>query len=121
MKKGSLDNTSNTTSLPASQDPVSWYKRYKWVLAWCAFHLCAVLLSYKEVRFFNTAGEPRTDKFWPFVKFTYPYFLPDDNTTYFKFNGFFTQYDWTECCFYIGTVLFAIVLIHVYRKSEQEG
>ena len=107
---------------PASADTSSEFtariKRYRWVIAWCICNLLALLLSYNEIRFFNTAGEPKTDKFWPFVKFTYPYFLPDDNTTYFKFNGFVTQYDWTEFCFYTGSVLFFIVLRHVYRKSE---
>ncbi|HTL06868.1 MAG TPA: hypothetical protein VL307_01380 [Chitinophagaceae bacterium] len=109
------------TSQPAATAPLSLVeraKKYRLVIAWCLLHLCALFLSYKEVKFFNSAGEPRTDKFWPFVKFTYPYFLPDDNATYFKFNGFFTQYDWTECCFYTGSVIFFIILMHVYRKSQ---
>jgi hypothetical protein len=93
-------------------------KRYRLVIAWCVLHICALFLSYNEVRFFNNAGEPKLDKFWPFVKFTSPYFLPDDNTTYLRFNGFFTQYDWTEFSFYVGGALFLILLVHVYRKSE---
>ncbi|MEP6749902.1 MAG: hypothetical protein ABJB86_19345 [Bacteroidota bacterium] len=120
MKKSSFPgsvNTSITTDTAQSSLTVR-VKRYRWAIAWCIFHLCALFLSYNEVRFFNATGEPKTEKFWPFVKFTYPYFLPDDNTTYFKFNGFFTQYDWTEFSFYVGGVLFFIVLMHVYKKSE---
>jgi hypothetical protein len=112
----------NRQAPPAAQADASFWgtmlRRYRWVIAWCLLHACALVLSYKEVRFFNTAGEPKTERFWPFVKFTYPYFLPDDNTTYFKFNGFFTQYDWTEFSFYTGTVIFFIILVYVYRKSE---
>jgi hypothetical protein len=92
-------------------------RRYRWVIIWCIFHLCALFLSYSEIKVFNDTGEPKTEKFWPFVKFTYPYFIPDSNRTYVRFNGFFTQYDWTEFSFYVGSVLFFIVLMHVYRKS----
>ncbi|MBS1565817.1 MAG: hypothetical protein JST39_15625, partial [Bacteroidetes bacterium] len=38
--------------------------------------------------------------------------------TQIKFNGFFTQYDWTEFSFYAGTALFLVVLIYVYRKES---
>ncbi len=118
MKKSGFPGSANSS---ATDQPVSFaaqVKRYRWVIAWCFFHICALLLSYNEIRFFNATGEPKTDKFWPFVKFTYPYFLPNDNTTYIKFNGFFTQYDWTEFSFYVGGLLFFILLVHVYRKSE---
>ena len=93
-------------------------KRYRWVIGWALFHVIALILSYSEIKIFNDTGAPKTDKFWPFVKFTYPYFIPDDNTTYVRFNGFFTQYDWTEFSFYVGSVLFFIVLIQVYKKSS---
>jgi GYF domain 2 len=93
-------------------------KQYRWAIAWFAFHLCALFLSYNEVKFFNSAGAPKPDKFWPFVKFTLPYFIPDDNATHVKFNGLFTQYDWTEFCFYVGIVVFFLVLVQVYKKSE---
>jgi len=115
MKKNGSPGSASAVSAPSLAAGV---KRYRWVIIWCGFHLCALVLSYNEIRFFNSTGEPRTDRFWPFVKFTYPYFLPDDNATYFKFNGFFTQYDWTEFSFYTGTVIFFILLIHVYKKSE---
>jgi len=93
-------------------------RQYRWAIAWFVFHLCALFLSYNEVKFFNTAGAPKPDKFWPFVKFTLPYFIPDDNTTHVRFNGLFTQYDWTEFCFYVGIVVFFLVLVHVYKKSS---
>ena len=121
MKKSSLPGSinKNVSTEPAPLSFSTHLKRYRWAVGWCLFHLCALLLSYNEVRFFNSAGEPKTEKFWPFVKFTYPYFLPNDNTTYVKFNGFFTQYDWTEFSFYVGVVLFLIVVAYVYKKSEQ--
>src|SRR5258705_7995333 len=81
MKKNSF---SGLASADASSSFVVRVKRYRWAIIWCTFHLCALFLSYNEIRFFNATGEPKTDRFWPFVKFTYPYFLPDDNTTYFK-------------------------------------
>ncbi len=120
MKKSGSSGSARASSAtdPGASPFIVQVKRYRWAISWCLFHLCALFLSYHEVRFFNSTGEPKTDKFWPFVKFTYPYFLPDDNTTYVKFNGFFTQYDWTEFSFYVGGLLFIILLVHVYRKSE---
>ena len=115
MKKNNIPGSANAGDSSSFADGI---KRYRWVIVWCLFNLCALILSYKEVKFFNNTGEPRTDRFWPFVKFTYPYFLPDDNATYFTFNGFFTQYDWTEFSFYTGVVLLFILLRFVYRKSE---
>jgi hypothetical protein len=114
------NNFQGTTTATAAENPAPFRilaKRYRWAIAWCGFHLCALFLSYGETPFFNSTGEPATEEFWPFVKFTYPYFLPNDNTTYIKFNGFFTEYDWTECCFYTGVVLLAILLSYVYKKS----
>jgi len=101
-------------------------RRYRWVLVWCAFHALALLLSTKEVKYFNTAGAPKMDKFWPFVKYTEAYFtkvskdneLPEVWQTQIKFNGFFTQYDWTEFSFYAGSALFLVVLIYVYRRTS---
>ncbi len=118
MKRSSFAGQASITNSPDTPVFATQVKKYRWAIAWCLFHLCALVLSYNEVPFFNVTGEPKTEKFWPFVKFTYPYFLPDDNSTYFKFNGLFTQYDWTEFSFYVGTVLFFIILVHVYKKSE---
>ncbi len=92
-------------------------KRYRWLIAWCLLHLCALLLSYRGIPFFNNSGDPKTDRFWPFVKFTNTYFMPDNNSNYSKFNGLFTEYDWTEFSFYTGVVIFAIVLAYVNKKA----
>lgn len=92
-------------------------KRYRWLIVWCTIHLCALLFSYRGIPFFNNSGEPKTEKFWPFVKFTNTYFMPDSNSNYSKFNGLFTEYDWTEFSFYTGVVIFFIVLIYVNKKA----
>ena len=99
-------------------------RRYRWLLVWCCFHIIALVLSTNEVKYFNSAGSPKTDKFWPFVKFTEAYFTkvsdgpPEVWRTQIKFNGLFTQYDWTEFSFYAGSALFLVVLIYVYRKTS---
>jgi len=123
-------SASTTRAIPRQEEePRSFaglLRRYRWVLVWCAFHVLALLLSTNEVKYFNTAGAPKTDKFWPFVKFTEAYFtkvskdneLPEVWQTQIKFNGFFTQYDWTEFCFYAGSALFLVVLIYVYRRTS---
>jgi hypothetical protein len=94
------------------------FDEYRFAIYWCLSHVVILLLAYKEVYFFNNTGTPRTDKFWPFVKFTDPYFMPDDVKTYSKFNGFFTQYDWTEFSFYTGLAFFIILLSLAYRKTK---
>jgi len=101
MKKNNVPGSANAGS---SSGVANGIKNYRWVIVWCIFHLCALILSYKEVKFFNNTGEPRTDRFWPFVNFTYPGFLP--------------QYDWTEFSFYTGIVLLFFLIRFVYRKSE---
>ena len=114
-----MNKPSSPNSVTAEWTVSSLVRRYRWTLIWCAFHFCALVLSYSEVKYFNNTGEPREDKFWPFVKFTYPTFLPQQNETYVTFNGFFTQYDWTEFAFYIGVVLFSIIITQVYRRSDK--
>ncbi len=43
----------------------------KWLLVWCVFNLCALLLSYSGIGFFNGSGERdphhQSEKFWPFT------------------------------------------------------
>lgn len=115
-----------TRALQSAEEPTTFsglLRRYRWVLVWCAFHALALILSTKEVKYFNTAGSPKADKFWPFVKYTEAYFTkvsdgpPEVWQTQIKFNGFFTQYDWTEFSFYAGSALFLVVLIYVYRRT----
>ncbi len=122
LRIGPVSNNYSTT-IPGKASPADnifavRIRQYRWAIIWLALHLCALFLSYNEVKFFNAAGSPKPDKFWPFVKFTTPYFIPDDNTTHVKFNGLFTQYDWTEFCFYVGIIAFFLILVQVYRKSE---
>jgi hypothetical protein len=99
-------------------------RRYMWLIIWCSFHILAWLLSSREVKFFNSAGIPKTDKFWPFVKFTDAFFTkvsdgpPEVWQTQIKFNGLFAQYDWTEFSFYVGSAMFVVLLIYVYRKTS---
>ena len=111
------------------EEPTSFaglVRRYRWVIVWCVFHVIALVLSTNEVKYFNSAGIPKTDRFWPFVKFTEAYFTkvskegetPEVWQTQIKFNGLFTQYDWTEFCFYAGSALFLVVLIYVYRRTN---
>jgi hypothetical protein len=100
------------------------FRRHLWLIVWCSFHLLALLLSSKEVKFFNSGGIPKTDKFWPFVKFTDAFFTkvsdgpPEVWQTQIKFNGLFAQYDWTEFSFYVGSAIFIVLLIYVYRKTS---
>lgn len=93
-------------------------KRYRLVIAWCIFHACALFFSTNEVKFFNDTGQPRPERFWPFVKFTESYFIPDNNKTFVKFNGIFTQYDWSEFSFYVGIAVLFVVVRYVYKRSE---
>lgn len=115
MKKNNSLPANGSNAVSAA--PAAGIKRYRWLIAWCLFHLFAMLLSYREVPFFNNSGEPKTNKFWPFVKFTNTYFMPDRNSTYSKFNGLFTEYDWSEFSFYTGVVIFAVILVYVNRKA----
>lgn len=100
------------------------FRRYMWLIIWVSFHLLALLLSTREVKFFNSGGIPKTDKFWPFVKFTDAFFTkvsdgpPEVWQTQIKFNGLFAQYDWTEFSFYVGSAVFVVLLIYVYRKTS---
>ncbi|MBS1563995.1 MAG: DUF4339 domain-containing protein, partial [Bacteroidetes bacterium] len=60
------------TAVQAKEEPkgmAGLLRRYRWVLVWCIFHGLALFLSTREVKYFNTAGAPKTDKFWPFVKY----------------------------------------------------
>lgn len=93
-------------------------KPYRWIVGWIAFHALALILSLKEIKLFNATGEPKPEKFWPFVKFTNPFFDTTYNRTFVLFNGIFTQYDWTEFSFYASGSVFFVILIIVYKKSS---
>jgi hypothetical protein len=98
-------------------------KRYRWILVWMAFHLLAFLLSVSQVPFFNNEGKPKTEKFWPFVKYTETSYamikrVPEEWETVTVFNGIFVNYDWTECFFYIFSVIFILLVRHVYHRDN---
>lgn len=120
-------SSKNTAKAAIAEEPasiVSTARRYLWLIIWTSFHLLALLLSTREVKFFNSAGIPKNDKFWPFVKFTDAFFTkvsdgpPEVWQTQIKFNGLFAQYDWTEFSFYVGSAVFVVLLIHVYRRAN---
>lgn len=118
MKKNDSNTFKPPGGPPSNHGSVAaGLKRYRWVIGWCLLHLCALPLSYRQIPFFNNSGGPKADKFWPFVKFTNTYFMPESNSTYSKFNGLFTEYDWTEFSFYTGIVIFVIALRYANKKS----
>jgi GYF domain 2 len=115
------DSIKNKTKKNESGRYESWpnkVKKYRWILVWIGFHLLALLLSLKEIKIFNATGEPKPEKFWPFVKFTNPFFDTTYNRTFVLFNGIFSHYDWTEFSFYVGGAIFLVTIAIVYKKSS---
>lgn len=97
-----------------------------WLIAWCGFHLFALLMSYSQIKIFNKYGTPQTDKFWPFVEFTYTdrYFIEDSyrsgkwhENVYFQ--GIFVDYDWTEFAFYVGGAIVIFLLVRISNKPNE--
>lgn len=94
-------------------------KSITWLIIWCGFHLFALLMSYSKVEIFNDGGEPRSDAFWPFVKFiTTPQMAFGYKQKYW-FNGLFVDYDWTEFAFYIGGAIVIFILVLISNKKEE--
>lgn len=104
-----------------------------WLIIWCGFHLFALLMSYSQVKIFNSNGNPETDKFWPFVTFRYDIVSEkgrrireygsmttdeywDKDAGYY---GFFTEYDWTEFALYVGGSIIIYLLVRVSNKQEE--
>lgn len=93
---------------------------------WCSLHLFALLMSYTGIDFFNTR-KPKTDEFWPFVKFTYNFCTKGHE--YFcvcsreekkmEFHGIFFQYDWTEFSFYIGIAIVIFLLLKISNRDTK--
>lgn len=103
-----------------------------WFIAWCAFHLFALLMSYSRIEIFNDSGKPQADAFWPFVDFlrkkypggVYPWMLKEGQHAYELmeekvFNGIFVDYDWTEFAFYVGIALIIYVLYRVANNDNE--
>jgi hypothetical protein len=96
-------------------------------ILWSSFHLFALLMSYTRIDFFNHSGEPKIDKFWPFVSFSDYYcienhgflcFCKNDQKQY-EFHGVFVQYDWTEFAFYIGLGIILFLLLKTFKKANK--
>lgn len=100
----------------------------KWLIAWCGFHLFALLMSYSQIEVFNDRGYPQTHRFWPFVEFTKTRYVPVSsplNTTsrankITKFYGVFVDYDWTEFAFYVGGAIVIYLLVRISNKREEK-
>lgn len=106
-----------------------------WLIAWCGFHLFALLMSYSQIEFFNDGGKPESKEFWPFVKFqSCRDIIAWDNSNIpvgwntgmgrtvgedCHFNGLFINYDWTEFAFYIGAAIVVFILLSISNKQER--
>ena len=107
-----------------------------WLIAWCGFHLFALLMSYSQIEIFNDSGKPKSDAFWPFVEFQSCYYKTEWGTSsssgygsqfgrkvgedcYFK--GLFVDYDWTEFAFYVGVTIVIYLLVRISNKQEDSN
>lgn len=95
------------------------------LIAWCSFHLFALIMSYSRVPLFNKKGTPKTSEFWPFVDFQEKYWgyrggLSVDEAeleSLTRFNGIFAQYDWSEFSVYIGASIILFSIIKISNKK----
>ncbi len=101
-----------------------------WLIVWCSFHLFALLMAYSQIDIFNK-DKSNTDKFWPFVSFTYDTVsekgwsmkvgesMPLDE--YYDrnggFYGIFAEYDWTEFALYVGGAIVIYLLVSISGKK----
>lgn len=101
-------------------------KTLTWLIAWCGFHLFALLMSYSQIEIFNDGGTPETDQFWPFVKiFEYHdrpmmWFGTKRPEAYWDYNGLFYNYDWSEFAFYVGGALVIYLLVRISNKDKEK-
>lgn len=100
-------------------------KGLNWLVVWFLFNLFALITSYSQIKIFNDGGKPLTNRFWPFVKFTYKYCYSNGQKMYFYegsggntgFYGLFVDYDWSEFTLYvIGAILIFIIIKSINRK-----
>lgn len=130
---GQLKVTTEKTPNPTLEAIKPSRQTLTWLIAWCGFHLFALLMSYSQIEIFNDNGEPESDAFWPIVKFqscsdkiewsgqsSYNgnmYGLKVGETCYF--NGLFVDYDWTEFAFYVGGAIVIFLLVRISNKQEE--
>lgn len=94
-----------------------------WLIGWSSFHFFALLMSYSQVGIFNNSGSPRTDQFWPFVRYARcyrgrgDYWFQNGNWLKKCFEGIFSNYDWSEFAFYVGSVLIFFLIYSISKKG----
>lgn len=115
---GQLKVTTEKTPNPALEAIKPNKKTLTWLIVWCGFHLFALLMSYSRVDIFNDGGEPRTDKFWPFVKIWEEEWDGWKGVYYTDYNGIFYNYDWSEFAFYVGGAIVIYLLVRIANKQE---
>jgi len=132
--KVTTKNTSNPT-LEAILNTIKPSKRaLTWFIVWCGFHLFALLMSYSQIEIFNDGGEPKSNEFWPFVKFqscrdiiAWDYNNPPAGREHgdghiigedCHFKGIFVDYDLTEFIFYVGVAMVVFLLVQISQKKE---
>jgi hypothetical protein len=129
---GQLKVTTEKTPNPALEAIKPSRQTLTWLIVWCGFHLFALLMSYSQIEIFNDSGKPKSDAFWPFVKFQYctdeivwdthsdSYGIIEGHKVgeacYFK--GLFVDYDWTEFAFYVGGAILIYLLVRISKKQE---
>lgn len=106
-----------------------------WLIVWCGFHLFALLMSYSRIEIFNNNGEPKSEAFWPFVKFqSCSDIIKWDDTNVplgwshgdghvigedCHINGLFVDYDWTEFAFYVGSTIIIFLLVRISNSKKK--
>ena len=137
---GQLNVTTEKVPNPVLEEIKPSKKVLKWFIAWCAFHLFALVMSYGEVGIFNS-GSQDTSEFWPFVRIIHFYEKTDykpggreiawrENRIFVgdlvetkkvtDFNGIFYEYDWTEFLVYVGGALFVFFFSVLFKKNQSE-
>ena len=92
-----------------------------WSAIWIAFHLFALVMSHSGVAIFNRSNYSNTSQFWPFTNFIYePIDVYVGAPRWWRFEGIFANYDWTEFAVYVGLWFLIIYLVHL-RKSNSEN
>lgn len=94
------------------------------LILWCALHLFALIVSYSQIGIFNNQGKPQSKEFWPFVKFSHPYYndpwhvkFNEEPSSYF--HGIFVEYDLSEFSVYVGGALLCFLLFKLNEKNKK--
>jgi hypothetical protein len=125
--KVTTDKTPNSTLEAIKPSKTTLF----WLIIWCGFHLFALLMSYSGVDFFNKDGYPKTESFWPFVKYnscedlgyfgfiTYDeYYSKEGVWMEYCFKGIFSEYDKSEFAFYVFGAIIIYLLVRISKKQE---